>query len=288
MTQPFKYIYEALNGASSFLREHGREEIAARLLLQHALNKSHTELLISMREPLTAEQNQSYWQMVESHAKGTPIQYITGSEEFYGRTFTVDPSVLIPRPETEELVEEALKRAHRIFEDGAEIKLADIGTGSGAIAVTMKKEMPVLEVTATDISSQALQVAKNNAKRLSAEVCFVQGDLTEPIAQHKWQIVLSNPPYIAYQETEDMSEVVLDHEPHTALFAEENGLALYRKLAETLPSIMAKPSFIGLEIGYKQGPAVVQLFKDSFPDAKVELLKDINSNDRMVFCEINV
>lgn len=287
MTQHFNFIYEALNGASSFLRDKGREEIAARLLLQHVLKKSYTELLVGMHDEIEEEDCRTYWQMVESHAQGMPIQYIIGEEEFYGRTFQVNESVLIPRPETEELILEATKRIKRLFGAQPTIKLADIGTGSGAIAITMKKEIPTLQVTATDISSDALKVAKKNAKLLNAEIHFEEGDLTVPISQQKWQVVLSNPPYIAYEEAAEMSEVVLEHEPHTALFAEDDGLALYKRLAKNLPSLMTKPSFIGVEIGYAQGPAVAALFKENFPQANVEIIKDINGKNRMVFCEID-
>ncbi|RPJ96457.1 peptide chain release factor N(5)-glutamine methyltransferase [Rummeliibacillus sp. TYF005] len=287
MTQHFNFIYEALNGASSFLRDKGREEIAARLLLQHVLKKSYTELLVSMHDEIEEEDCRTYWQMVESHAQGMPIQYIIGEEEFYGRTFQVNESVLIPRPETEELILEATKRIKRLFGAQPTIQLADIGTGSGAIAITMKKEIPTLQVTATDISSDALKVAKKNAKLLNAEIHFEEGDLTVPISQQKWQVVLSNPPYIAYEEAAEMSEVVLEHEPHTALFAEDDGLALYKRLAKNLPSLMTKPSFIGVEIGYAQGPAVAALFKENFPQANVEIIKDINGKNRMVFCEID-
>lgn len=287
MTQHFNFIYEALNGASSFLRDKGREEIAARLLLQHVLKKSYTELLVSMHDEIEEEDCRTYWQMVESHAQGMPIQYIIGEEEFYGRTFQVNESVLIPRPETEELILEATKRIKRLFGAQPTIQLADIGTGSGAIAITMKKEIPTLQVTATDISSDALKVAKKNAKLLNAEIHFEEGDLTVPISQQKWQVVLSNPPYIAYEEAAEMSEVVLEHEPHTALFAEDDGLALYKRLAKNLPSLMTKPSFIGVEIGYAQGPAVAALFKENFPQTNVEIIKDINGKNRMVFCEID-
>ncbi len=286
MTQHYKYIYEALNGASSFLLDNGREEVAARILLQYVLKKSYTELLTSMRDPISKEDSEAFWQMVESHAKGMPVQYITGTEEFYGRTFTVNESVLIPRPETEELIVEATKRIKRIFGVRPDIKLADIGTGSGAIAITMKKEMPSLNVTATDISLDALNVAKKNAELLNADIHFAEGDLTTPIENQKWQVVLSNPPYIAFDEAKEMSEVVLEHEPHTALFAEEDGLALYKKLAKNLPNLMTKPSFIGVEIGYAQGPAVAALFKESFPQAQIDILQDINGKNRMVFCEL--
>lgn len=286
MTQHFNFVYEALNGASSFFRENGREEVAARLLLQHVLKKSYTDLLTSMRDKISEDDCEAFWQMVESHAKGMPIQYIIGKEEFYGRTFMVNESVLIPRPETEELIVEASKRIKRIFGDQPNIQLADIGTGSGAIAITLKKEIPSLHVTATDISPAALKVAKTNAAKLEADIHFEEGDLTAPIEQQKWHVVLSNPPYIAYDEAKEMSVVVLEHEPHTALFADEDGLALYKRLAMNLPNLMTKPSFIGVEIGYAQGPAVAELFKESFPQAKIDILKDINGKNRMVFCEM--
>lgn len=286
MTQRFNYIYEALNGASSFLRDNGREEVAARLLLQHVLKKSYTGLLTSMHDPISENDCEVFWNMVEAHVKGMPVQYLIGEEEFYGRTFIVNESVLIPRPETEELILEATKRIKSIFGDQPKIQLVDIGTGSGAIAITMKKEIPSLTVTATDISKEALMVAQKNADKLKAEICFKQGDLTAPIEDQKWQVVLSNPPYIAFDEAKEMSEVVLEHEPHTALFAEEDGLALYKKLAKNLPNLMRKPSFIGVEIGYQQGPAVAQLFKESFPQAKVDILQDMNGKNRMVFCEL--
>ncbi|KOO49725.1 peptide chain release factor N(5)-glutamine methyltransferase [Viridibacillus arvi] len=282
-----RQVYEALNRASSFLQENGREEGAARLLLQHALNTSYTGLMIIMRDEMTDAQWENYFDMIEEHKNGRPVQYITGSEEFYGRTFKVDESVLIPRPETEELIVEALKRIKKLFSSTASIQIADIGTGSGAIAITMKKEVPQATVIATDISPAAIATAKNNAKQLDAEIIFREGDLTAPLVQEQWDVVLSNPPYIAFDEAKEMSDIVLEHEPHSALFAEESGLVLYRKLAENLPPLMKTPSFIGVEIGYKQGEAVAKFFKEKFPQAKVEVVKDINQKDRMIFCEIS-
>ncbi|MEK5484017.1 peptide chain release factor N(5)-glutamine methyltransferase [Viridibacillus sp. FSL R5-0888] len=281
-----RQVFEALNRASSFLQENGREEGAARLLLQHALNTSYTGLMIIMRDEMTEAQWENYFNMIEEHKSGRPIQYITGSEEFYGRTFKVDESVLIPRPETEELIVEALKRIKKLFSPTSSIQIADIGTGSGAIAITMKKEVPQATVIATDISLAALTTAKNNANQLDAEITFREGDLTAPLVHEQWDVVLSNPPYIAFDEAKEMSDIVLEHEPHSALFAEESGLALYRKLAEDLPPLMKTPSFIGVEIGYKQGKAVAGFFKEKFPQAKVEIVKDINQKDRMIFCEI--
>lgn len=280
-------VFEVLQRASSFLSANGREETAARLLLQHVLQTNYSGLMLQMQEQVTEEQLALFEEMLQMHVEGKPIQYITGIEEFYGRTFQVDESVLIPRPETEELIVGAIVRIHRLFGKEASIKLADIGTGSGAIAVTMKLECPELAVTATDISAQALATARKNAVQLHAEIDFRLGDLTEPIACEKWDVVLSNPPYIAFQEAENMSDVVLEHEPHTALFAEEDGLILYRKLAQQLPELMNTKALIAVEIGYTQGQAVAGFFQQHFPQAMVEIVKDINGKDRMVFCVID-
>ncbi|ATP38959.1 protein-(glutamine-N5) methyltransferase, release factor-specific [Solibacillus sp. R5-41] len=282
-----KTILEALNGASSFLMENGREGNAARLLLQHILQTNYSGLMMKMHDALTEEQQQNFTHFIEQHVKGVPVQYITGEEEFYGRTFFVDESVLIPRPETEELIVGAITRMEKLFGKHTELKLADIGTGSGAIAITMKSEWSEAVVTATDLSEIALQTAQKNAEQLQVNITFKLGDLTAPIADEKWDVVLSNPPYIAFSEIEEMSDVVVDHEPHSALFAEEDGLILYRKLAEQLPPLMNKPALIGVEIGYSQGQAVAEMFKVSFPQAHVSVVKDINGKDRMVFCEIS-
>lgn len=282
-----KTIFEALNGASSFLEQNGREGNAARLLLQHILQTNYSGLMMNLHDPLTAEQQQQFDAFIQEHLKGRPVQYITGVEEFYGRTFHVDESVLIPRPETEELIVGTIERMQKLFEENKLLKLADIGTGSGAIAITMKKECPELDVTATDLSATALATAKKNAEQLQADITFKLGDLTAPIADGKWDVVLSNPPYIAFDEMKDMSDVVVAHEPHSALFAEEDGLQLYRKLAENLPTLMNTPALIGLEIGYTQGEAVANFFKQNFPNARVSVVKDINKKDRIVFCEIH-
>lgn len=252
--------------------------------MEFITNKSRASLLADLREPLTAAQHKSFWDKTTELLEGKPVQYVIGEESFYGYIFKVDENVLIPRPETEELVYGALERSEKLFAT-KKISIADIGTGSGAIAISIKKEWPEASVTATDISEGALAIAKGNAKANGANVNFLQGDLTAPIAQEKWDVVLSNPPYIAHEEATLMSGIVLDHEPHNALFADEDGLYFYRKLAENLPPLMNKPSLIAVEIGYMQGPAVHKLFKDSFPEAIVETVKDINGKDRMIFCE---
>ncbi|MGE7927762.1 peptide chain release factor N(5)-glutamine methyltransferase [Lysinibacillus xylanilyticus] len=283
----YNNVMEALQWASSFLVDNGREETAARIVMQHILGTSYSEVMLRLQDVLTAEQKEKFQELIEEHASGRPVQYCLGSEEFYGRSFIVDESVLIPRPETEELVLGTINRMNKIFNDQT-VKLADIGTGSGAIAISMKLECPELMIVATDLSEAALTTAQRNAQRLAADIDFRLGDLAKPLAGEKFDIVLSNPPYIAFDEAKEMSSTVLEHEPHSALFAEEDGLILYRKLAEQLPPLMNKPALIGLEIGYTQGEQVAQFFKNSFPQATISIEKDINGKPRMIFCEIHV
>lgn len=268
------------------LSETGREVHAAELLLMHVLNVSRTQFLIRLREQVGEEERSRFFSGIDEMAAGVPLQYVTGSEMFYGRSFTVTQDVLIPRPETEELVSCALSRAERIWPGKDGLSMADIGTGSGAIAVTFKLERSGTEVTATDISPSALRVARHNAVQLGARVSFLEGDMTEPLSGKEWDIVLSNPPYIDPVDESEMSDTVTGYEPHSALFAEEKGLAHYRTLAATLPDLMAAPGFIGVEIGHDQGQAVREMFLAAFPHAAVEIVRDINGKDRMVFCEI--
>ena len=286
MTPMCKTIYEALNRASSFLVENNREKEVARYLLQHVLGKSYSQLMMAMYEEISTGDFGTFWAYIEEHATGRPFQYIIQQETFYGRDFFVNEDVLIPRPETEELIEEVEKSTQSLFDANNTVKLADIGTGSGAIAISIKKEIPRLQVTATDISSAALAVAMKNAQILSADITFKQGDLLEPIQDQKWDIVLSNPPYIGHDEAKTLSDTVIDYEPHLALFAEEDGLQLYRKMAQQLPDMMNKTSFIGFEIGYEQGLAVQEMLQIAFPNALVEVVQDMNKKDRFVFCTI--
>lgn len=278
-------IFEAWNRATLLLEEKELDMGAARIVMEVATGLSGASLLIKQREMMTDEQHEFFWKKIRELEKGKPVQYVVGIESFYGRTFEVNEHVLIPRPETEELIYGAIERGRRLFVN-EKLAVADIGTGSGAIAVTFKKEWSAAQVTATDISKEALAVAMKNAHKHNAEVTFKLGDMTAPIAMEKWDIVLSNPPYIAHDESTEMSPTVLSYEPHQALFAEEEGLSFYRQLANNLPPLMNNPSLIGVEIGYKQGPAVHKLFKDAFPNAVVDTVKDINGKDRMVFCEI--
>ena len=278
-------MIESVRRAQQLLDARGMNAHAAELAMRSITGKSHSEYLASFQEQIPHGPCSQFWAIITELMTGKPIQYILGEEEFYGYTFEVNEDVLIPRPETEELVHYALERANRLFGNQV-IQVADIGTGSGAIAVAFKKERPTAQVTATDFSESALEVAKRNAERNEAEITFMQGDMEEPLQQQQWDIVLSNPPYIADHEKSLMSPTVYDFEPLTALFAEEEGLYFYRRLAENLSPLMNRPALIGFEIGYQQGAVVQQYLRQAFPDARVEIVQDINKKDRMVFCEI--
>ncbi|WP_313236878.1 peptide chain release factor N(5)-glutamine methyltransferase [Sporosarcina ureae] len=278
-------IYESVQRAQQLLQERGMDTHAAELAMRSVAGMNQANYLASFREQISNETYSQFWAIITELLTGKPIQYILGEESFYGYSFEVNEHVLIPRPETEELVHYALQRASVLFGDQV-IQVADIGTGSGAIAIAFKKERPTAKVTATDFSETALEVAKRNAQRNEADIVFMQGDMEEPLTQQKWDMILSNPPYIAEHEKSDMSPTVYDFEPQTALFAEEEGLYFYRRLAENLSPLMNRPALIGFEIGYQQGTIVQGYLQKSFPEATVEIVQDINKKDRMIFCEI--
>jgi release factor glutamine methyltransferase len=281
-------VFEALKWASSFLSENNRDENAGEIYLRHLLGLSRSLLLAEQRSTVPPEKWEEFQEGIRKHADGVPIQHIIGNEEFYGRSFKVNAHVLIPRPETEELIYYGLEKMKRLFNRVGSLRAADIGTGSGAIAVTLKLESTdwPLEMMAVDISEEALAVAKENSRRLGAEIDFFQGDLLKPLLENgvKLDIMLSNPPYIPLGDRETMSEVVVDHEPQLALFGGEDGYDLYRRFMTELPSVMNETFLIGFEVGAGQGETVADMLRATFPVAETEVVFDINGKDRMVFC----
>ena len=208
---------------------------------------------------------------------GEPVQYIVGNVDFYNYNFIVNKNVLIPRFETEELVEQTIKKTKEFFKN--KVDILDIGTGSGAIAITIKKELDS-NVTATDISKEALTVAKENAQKNNAEINFVNTDIYKGIST-KFDIVISNPPYISYDE--EIEEIVKNNEPNLALYAENNGLYFYEEILKNIKSILKDKYLICFEIGETQFQSIKE-FKDKYlPESKIELKKDMQGRDRMVF-----
>lgn len=279
-----KTVFEALSWASSYLTEAGREKNAAELLLSNDTGMERSKLLASLREPVGEDELYRFKRHVEMHKEGIPIQYIIGKEHFYGREFFVNDDVLIPRPETEEVVYHLLEKQKLVFPAEERLSVLDIGTGSGAIAVTLALENERLSVSAADISKEALQVAEKNAKNLGADVRFYQGDLLGPFISsgEKADIIVSNPPYISEEEMAGLSDIVRFHEPLHALTDGGDGLKFYKRFMEELPLVIRDKALVVFEIGYNQGEAVKELFCHSFPNAEVEVLKDINGKDRTV------
>ena len=203
-------------------------------------------------------------------------QYITGKAYFRDLDLAVDERVLIPRPETEELVDLVLKENSK-----ADLQILDIGTGSGAIAISLKSARPDWHVTASDISSEALQLAKENSEKNQASVDFIESDVFNQISG-KFDVIISNPPYIAYDDEEEVGVNVLASEPHLALFADEDGFAIYRRIIEGASSHLTENGKLYFEIGYKQGDGMRRLLAQHFPEKRVRVLQDIFGKDRMV------
>ncbi|SEI57676.1 release factor glutamine methyltransferase [Streptococcus equinus] len=203
-------------------------------------------------------------------------QYITGKAYFRDLELAVDERVLIPRPETEELVDLVLKENSK-----ADLQILDIGTGSGAIAISLKSARPDWHVTASDISSEALQLAKENSDRNQASLDFIESDVFNQISG-KFDVIISNPPYIAYDDEDEVGVNVLASEPHLALFADEDGFAIYRRIIEGASSHLTENGKLYFEIGYKQGDGMRRLLAQHFPEKRVRVLQDIFGKDRMV------
>lgn len=254
--------------------------IAERLLVDR-FDWTKTEFINHLSEEVPDTVYLQYLDDLNEFIKGKPLQYIVGREWFYGLPLTVTPDTLIPRPETEELVHEALKHLKEIKGEES-LRILDIGTGSGAIAITMKHERPFDDVTGTDISEPALKVAQENANMHQLDIRFLQGDLLEPVTLETFDCIISNPPYISYSETDVMDESVLEYEPHTALFADNEGISLYERLAYTLPFHLKTDGCLFMEIGYQQGEKLKELYQKAFPDKEVTIQQDINGLDRML------
>ena len=208
---------------------------------------------------------------------GEPIQYIIGNVDFYKYNFMVNKNVLIPRFETEELVDKAIKCVKKNF--NKKINILDIGTGSGAIAISLAKELDS-NVTATDISIKALEVAKENAKRNDAKVNFINTNIYDGIGT-KFDVVISNPPYIAYDE--HIEDIVKNNEPHIALYADNNGLFFYEEILKNIKTILNDKYLICFEIGMNQFNNIKIIKEKYLPEANIELKKDLQGKDRMVF-----
>jgi len=277
-------IKEAQQWASSFLKKHNIEqaELEAEVLMKTLHNWERSQLFLHWDDKITSDTARRLEDWVERRVQHEPLQYIIGTQSFFGREFIVNESVLIPRPETELLLEKVFQEIDQQWQDQP-IDVVDIGTGSGAIAITMALEKKNATVHTVDISQPAIGTATKNADKLKAKVKFHYGSLLEPIIQQdmKVDLIISNPPYIPSKDVLTLMVEVKDHEPILALDGGEDGLNFYRQIIEQSKQVLKHPGIIAFEIGINQAADIKELLLKAGA-FKVEITDDLQSIPRIV------
>jgi release factor glutamine methyltransferase len=287
--KPDGTIREAYLQASSFLerQEVPESSTVTELLLRHLLGWSRTDLFLRWGEPFPAEKREEWSRLLERKASGEPVQYIIGEQEFYGLPFRVTPAVLIPRPETELLVEQIVLLGRSLWPPGGPVpSVADIGTGSGAIPVTIAVQCPDWRVSGTDISADALEVARGNAELngVADRIAFYQGDLLEPYIRDAIpvDILVSNPPYIETGDIAGLEAQVRCYEPLLALDGGPDGLTFYRRIVDQLERLPAIPRLIGFEVGQGQARDVAAMLERAAHWDEIRIVPDLAGIERHV------
>ena len=272
---------QAITKACLLLRRQGKEESLARFLLMYMLDESSQLFSNKLSEQLSKEIEEKYFSLIEKHIReDVPLSHLVGFEYFYDRKFKVTKDVLSPRMETEELIYKVVEYVKETKKNN--LKILDLCTGSGIIAITLKKELDQfsIDVVASDISEEAIKIAKENAQFHDATIKFIQSDIFDNI-DDKFDIIVSNPPYIDRTDEVTMQDNVLKYDPHLALFAEEEGMYFYRNIVEKASSYLNDNGVIFFEIGYDQKDKIIILADMNGYSA--EVYKDINGRDRMAF-----
>jgi release factor glutamine methyltransferase len=269
-------ILEILKWTTGFFKEKQiiNPRLNAEYIISHVLGCKRFDLYVRFEEIVSLENREKIKKMVIERAKSKPLQYVIGETEFYGHRFFVNESVLIPRPETEYLVEKI------ITEIDSYNTILDIGSGSGAIAITLKKELPYLSITAVDISASALKIATENAKLNQVEIEFIESDIFSKL-NTKFDIIVSNPPYIPQKEYEALDKEILEYEPKLALLAEDDGLYFYRRILSEAKLYLNVNGKIYFEIGYNQSDRIKKIAENN-GFTEIETLKDLNGFDRIM------
>ena len=274
---------QAITKACLLLRRQGKEESLARFLLMYMLDESPQLFSNKLSEQLSKEIEEKYFSLIEKHIReDVPLSHLVGFEYFYDRKFKVTKDVLSPRMETEELMYKVVEYVKATKKNN--LKILDLCTGSGIIAITLKKELDqiLIDVMASDISEEAIKVAEENAQFHDATIKFIQSDIFDNIDE-KFDIIVSNPPYIDRKDEDTMQDNVLKYDPHLALFAEEEGMYFYRNIVEKASSYLNDNGVIFFEIGYDQKDKIIKLA--DMNNYHAEVYKDINGRDRMAFLE---
>jgi release factor glutamine methyltransferase len=251
----------------------------AELLLAHTLNKNRTWLYTHPETILAKKQLATFGALLQRREQREPVAYLTGHREFYGLDFWVTPDVLIPRPETELLVESAI----RLAAGTASLTIADIGTGSGCIAIALAKSIPAAKLLAVDVSAKALRVAQQNAQQnnVSARILFLQSSLLTPLAQPV-DMIVSNPPYVSKPQLDTLMPEIKYYEPALALDGGEDGLNIIEELLSQAREKLSPGGSLLVEIGAFQGAAITRLAQETFPGLRVELRQDLAGLDRLL------
>ena len=257
-------------------------KVKARLLLQYILKKPRQYLIVYDNEEVGKKEQWEYFVNIEKLSNRVPLQHITHTQEFMKMDFYVDENVLIPRPDTEILVEEVIKIAQKINKP----KILDLCTGSGAIAISIAKNIPDTEIYGIDISSKALDIAKKNAKALQANVKFIKSNLFNKLDKMKFDIIVSNPPYIKRRDINYLSEEVRK-EPNVALDGGIDGLDFYRKITEQAIDYLKLGSYLCYEIGFDQKDEVIDIINKQQQYSKTYCRKDLGGNDRVIITQVN-
>lgn len=266
----------------SYLYSKSEIEELFSIFAEHFLKLNKIELRQNLENDLSESDFDQFSKAISELKTGKPFQQILGETEFYGLKFFVNEHVLIPRPETEELLELAIKKIQEKSKKNQELKIFDIGTGSGIIPIILKKYFPEAEVTSIDISNEALKIAKRNAEYHKTEINFIDKDYLSENLDEIYDVIISNPPYIGIEENPEIEESVKAFEPNLALFSPtSDALIFYRKIAEDCKKHLAENGLLFLEINQKLGKETLELYQDGF--SEVELLMDISGNDRMIF-----
>ena len=276
---------ELIHSYRKQFKEKGLPPETVKAFLFELCNDYEVNLYLDIDKQVDKRVEDKFMKGIERLLNNEPMNYVLGYSYFYGYRFIVNKDVLIPRPETEELVGLILSQYDEYYK-GRKIKVCDVGTGSGAIAIALKKEEDNLEVYASDISSEALTVAKQNALNNNCEITFLEGSMLEPYIDNdiKVDILVSNPPYIKTVETIESS--VYDFEPHVALFGGSDGLKFYREILENAHKIIAPDGLIFFEMGYDLKEQLTALTKQYLPESEVKVFKDINNKDRMLMIKL--
>ena len=279
-------ILKLIKWTADYLSKKGIDtaRLDAELMLAYLLKTDRTRLYMNFDQPLTKDELSNFKKLLERRAKHEPLQYITEHQEFWSLSFKVSPSVLIPRPETELLVEESIMELSKSFPEEESIEILDIGTGSGALAAALASELKGAHLTGVDISPEAARLARENieANNLSSSVSILEGDLFEPVGDKSFHLIVSNPPYIPHGDLDSLQPEVAEFEPLSALDGGDDGLDYYRRIIPESLKYLIPGGWLMLEHGKGQSGDIISIFKERSAFTDIESINDLAGIDRVV------